>query len=171
MQATVLAVTLVLMALLSAVFWFCVSRSAAGDGPPPKPKPMEGYRAALIAGLAGFSAVVCYFTLVSWPHAAPAEGEHVTVTVTGEQWAWEMSRDTVLPNKPVVFAVTSKDVNHGFGVYDENGTILFQTQAIPGYVNKVAYTFAKPGTYRVFCMEYCAGIHHDMTSEFRVGAE
>lgn len=172
MQMAILTVTLALMGLVTAVFWLCISKSALPAREKAKaPAKLEGYRAGLIAGLAGFSAVVCYFTLASWPHAAPSEGEPVMVTATGEQWAWELSQDTVPANRPVVFAVTARDVNHGFGVYDESGTILFQTQAMPGYVNKVAYTFTKPGVYRVFCMEYCAGAHHDMISEFRVAAE
>lgn len=168
MQPIILMITLALMALVSAAFWICISGSSKETkASPPK---LEGYRSALVAGLAGISAVVCYFTLASWPHMASARGDAVTVTVQGEQWAWEMSTDTVPANKQIVFAVSSKDVNHGFGVYDESGTILFQTQAMPGYVNKVAYTFTKPGEYRVFCMEYCAGAHHDMTSTFRVTA-
>lgn len=168
MQPIILMVSLALMALVSAAFWICISRS--GKDTKSSPPKLEAYRSALIAGLVGFSAVICYFTLASWPHAASASGDAVTVMVQGEQWAWEMSTDTVPANKPIVFAVSAKDVNHGFGVYDDTGTILFQTQAMPGYVNKVAYTFTRPGEYRVFCMEYCAGAHHDMISKFRVTA-
>lgn len=171
MQTTILVVTLVLMGLVTAIFWLCVSRSASPQDKKSAAPALEGYRAALISALAGFSAVVCYFTLTSWPHAAPTTDNPVIVSATGQQWSWELSRDSVPANKPVVFAVTSKDVNHGFGVYDDTGTILFQTQAMPGYINRVAYTFSKPGVYRVLCMEYCAGSHHDMTSEFRVTAQ
>ena len=57
------------------------------------------------------------------------------------------------------------------GVYDEETRLLFQTQGMPGYVNKVSYTFDKPGTYRVLCMELCGVAHHDMISEFTVVAE
>jgi cytochrome c oxidase subunit 2 len=92
----------------------------------------------------------------------------VSVTATGSQWSWEIAPQEVPVGRPVVFKVTSNDVNHGFGVYDPDGTMLFQTQAMPGYVNQVSYTFTKPGKYRVFCMEYCGLVHHDMLDEINV---
>jgi cytochrome c oxidase subunit 2 len=53
-------------------------------------------------------------------------------------------------------------------VYDPEGTMVFQTQAMPGYVNQVRYTFTKAGKYRVLCMEYCGLVHHDMISDIEV---
>ena len=70
--------------------------------------------------------------------------------------------------RPVIFKVTSEDVIHGFGVYDPGGTMVFQTQAMPGYVNQVRYAFTKAGKYRVLCMEYCGLIHHDMIGDIEV---
>jgi cytochrome c oxidase subunit 2 len=64
--------------------------------------------------------------------------------------------------------VTSRDVNHGFGIYDASLKLLTQIQAMPGYVNKVHYTFTRPGKYRVMCMEYCGLIHHDMIAELTI---
>jgi cytochrome c oxidase subunit 2 len=49
--------------------------------------------------------------------------------------------------------------------------LLFQVQAMPGYVNQVEYVFDKPGTYHVVCLEYCGVAHHAMTAEFTVVAE
>lgn len=71
---------------------------------------------------------------------------------------------------PVVFHATSDDVSHGFGVYDPNGRLLFQTQAMPGWVNKVVWSFAEPGTYTIRCLEYCGLVHHGMIGEITVEA-
>jgi cytochrome c oxidase subunit 2 len=49
--------------------------------------------------------------------------------------------------------------------------LLFQTQAMPGYINKVAYVFDEPGQHRVLCMEFCGVGHHDMTDTFDVVAD
>jgi cytochrome c oxidase subunit 2 len=57
--------------------------------------------------------------------------------------------------------VTSADVNHDFAIYAPDGRIVVQTQAMPGFVNKILYTFDKPGTYKIRCLEYC-GLGHDV---------
>ena len=70
--------------------------------------------------------------------------------------------------RPVEFHVTAKDVNHGFAIYNAGLQIIAQTQAMPNYVNVLCYTFAKPGTYQILCLEYCGLVHHDMKTEITV---
>lgn len=101
------------------------------------------------------------------PYAASAAAPQV-VNATGYQWYWELDRTEVAAGKPVEFRVTSIDVNHGFGIYDEAGKLVAQTQAMPGYVNRLTYTFKTPGAYRVLCLEYCGLAHHTMTAEIVV---
>ena len=57
------------------------------------------------------------------------------------------------------------------GVYDADYRLIFQVQAMPGYLNRVQHTFEKPGTYQVLCMEFCGVGHHDMTAKFTVSGE
>jgi cytochrome c oxidase subunit 2 len=90
------------------------------------------------------------------------------VTATGAQWAWTLSRDEVPLGKEVEFQITSSDVNHGFGIYDSQMRLLAQTQAMPGYVNRIRHTFNQPGTYQVLCLEYCGLVHHEMVARFVV---
>ncbi len=68
----------------------------------------------------------------------------------------------------VEFRVTSLDVNHGFGVYSPDRRLLVQTQAMPGYVNRLRARLDAPGTYYIFCLEYCATGHHFMRSRIEV---
>ncbi len=68
----------------------------------------------------------------------------------------------------VEFRVTSLDVNHGFGLYAPDGTLLGQTQAMPGYVNRLFARLDRPGTYLVLCLEYCGLSHHEMSGFFEV---
>ncbi len=66
----------------------------------------------------------------------------------------------------VEFRVTSLDVNHGFGVYGPGRQLLAQTQAMPGYVNRLLVKLDGPAQYQVICLEYCAAGHHHMQSSF-----
>ncbi|OFV90668.1 MAG: hypothetical protein A3H95_12540 [Acidobacteria bacterium RIFCSPLOWO2_02_FULL_64_15] len=68
----------------------------------------------------------------------------------------------------VEFRVTSLDVNHGFGLYGPTRQLLAQTQAMPGYVNRLRVRLDEPGQYYVFCLEYCATGHHLMQSRLVV---
>jgi len=92
------------------------------------------------------------------------------VDVIGYQWRWELSRNQVEAGTPVEFRVTSADVNHGFALYAPDGRIVIQTQAMPGYTNRLLYTFREPGRYRILCMEYCGLVHHAMITEIEVVA-
>ena len=77
---------------------------------------------------------------------------------------WDLDQSEVVAGEPVEFRVTSADVNHGFGVYDATGVLVAQTQAMPGYVNRLTHVFETPGTYQVLCLEYCGLVHHNMTT-------
>ncbi|MBI2186762.1 MAG: c-type cytochrome [Acidobacteria bacterium] len=68
----------------------------------------------------------------------------------------------------VEFRVTSLDVTHGFGIYGPERQLLVQTQAMPGYVNRLLVRLNRPGPYLALCMEYCAGGHHLMQASFTV---
>jgi len=108
------------------------------------------------------------------------EGKLMIVVVVAGQWYWHFY--TVLPNgtlmltnnltvpagKPVVFIMTSVDVNHDFGAYDELGTLLFQYQVSPDYVSVFTYEFNQPETIVVRCLEYCGPGHWVMVSSFNV---
>lgn len=71
-------------------------------------------------------------------------------------------------NALVEFRVTAMDVNHGFSIYDSNGELLGQVQAMPGYVNRLFMRFDRPGTYLALCLEYCGFSHHRMRGVFEV---
>ncbi|MGH8123286.1 MAG: cytochrome oxidase, partial [Rudaea sp.] len=103
------------------------------------------------------------------PQDAPLDVKQV-VNVRGQQWSWQIEPSTVSAGSPVEFRVTSKDVNHGFAIYAPDGLIVTQTQAMPGFTNKIVHTFTQPGTYKVMCLEYCGLGHAPMTSEFTVVA-
>ena len=105
------------------------------------------------------------------------------VTVVGMQWTWKMApgvsnqipteftgtNEINLPvNKRIEFIVTSADVNHDFGIYNNKGVLLAQTQAMPGYHNKLKYEFTQKGDYSILCLEYCGLAHSFMMGTIHV---
>lgn len=90
------------------------------------------------------------------------------VEVEAVQFGWKVPPTTIVAGTPVEFALTSPDVNHGFGIYDENHVLLFQVQVIPGHEQRGVYTFEKPGTYSILCLEFCGVGHHLMKGQLTV---
>lgn len=92
------------------------------------------------------------------------------VKVTGRMWSWQIEPPTVQTGSDVEFRVSSADVNHGFAIYGPDGRIVAQTQAMPGYTNKLLHTFNQPGTYTVRCLEFCGLAHAQMAAPIQVVA-
>ncbi len=90
------------------------------------------------------------------------------VNVLAQQWAWIFSQNKFRVGVPVELDVTSKDVNHGFGLYDPQGHLIAQVQAMPGYTNHLILTFHEPGSYTVRCLELCGTPHFLMESQLTV---
>lgn len=100
--------------------------------------------------------------------AATLGEPQISIQATGMQWAWILSRREIPARVPVEFQVTSRDVNHGFAIYDPQGQLVAQVQAMPGYTNRLIYVFDAPGTYTVRCLEYCGVAHHVMITTLTV---
>ena len=160
-------VTVALVAALAAIFLRVISTASLTADYESIAKRATRWRPRLFWAMALLTAVVLAFTLrrLPYPHG---DGAAQTVEVTGRQWAWQLSRDSVAAGQPVEFRVTSGDVNHGFGIYDVKGRLLVQVQAMPKYTNTLRYTFATPGKYSILCLEYCGMVHHGMKRELIV---
>ena len=169
----VLAVSMILIAVIALVFAFVISR--AGKREEYGPIQQRAYRIRNIYFIVLFAFLVgaLVFTIRQLPYDRPAHaaaGGYV-VEAVGSQFVWELSEDRFKTNQVVEFRVTSADVNHGFGIYDENMKLIAQTQAMPGYTNKLYHIFTEPGKYQILCMEYCGIAHHYMIGEFEVEAD
>jgi cytochrome c oxidase subunit 2 len=101
-----------------------------------------------------------------------SSGAHVAaeIKVVGGQFYWSISPPKVPAGGEVDFAVTSADVNHGFGVYDPEGHLLGSVQAMPGYTNHLDLRLDDPGSYLISCMEFCGLGHHQMARRIDVVA-
>ncbi len=129
----------------------------------------------LLAGLFAVAVVLFFLTLRWLPYESARDTElgapALTVSVSGAQWAWTLSQNRVREGVPIDFAVTSRDVNHDFAIYDPEGRLVAQVQAMPGYTNHLVYEFHEPGSYTIRCLEYCGLGHHTMTASLAVVKE
>lgn len=110
-------------------------------------------------------------TIFYIPYGDSAGPRGQVVRVTGVQFAWAIDvPQPIVTGRPVAFFARSRDVAHGFGVYNPKGTLIFQAQVVPDNEQKIVHTFTDPGVYRVLCLEFCGAGHHDMVSTFEVKA-
>lgn len=97
----------------------------------------------------------------------------MTIYGIGKQWMWkfqhpggqrEINNLHVPMNVPVRMTLISQDVVHDFFVP------AFRTQmdVIPGRYTEVWFEATKPGTYHLFCNQYCGTKHSAMIGEVTV---
>jgi cytochrome c oxidase subunit II len=172
-QDVVWSVSIVLMGCLAAVFvWVATGANAAIANYGPVIDSAYRLRVWLFGAALLVLIGTNYKTLGELPYIntlprLPA-GAATTSQVVAEQWSWSITPNTFKVGQTAEFRVTSKDVNHGFALYDPEFRIVAQTQAMPGYTNVLRYTFTEPGTYQVLCLEYCGVAHHEMKAEIKV---
>jgi cytochrome c oxidase subunit 2 len=138
----------------------------------------NGLRKLFFVSLATILLIFLVITLQRLPYPVEASAPERIVNVVGRQYEFSLTAGTaptldtwssvasptvdVPAGSTVEFRVTTLDVNHGFSLYSPDHHIIAQTQAMPGYVNRLRVRFDRPGTYTVMCLEFCGMAHHRM---------
>jgi cytochrome c oxidase subunit 2 len=127
-------------------------------------------------GVAGSLLALLAVTLFFLPYGDADADEGQVVNVDSFQFGWTLSPDRVTTGEQVIFVLRSKDVQHGFGLYDD--TELLKQVNVQGVrpdsgeelsdPQRMTYTFDDPVTYQINCMEFCGVGHHLMTGEIEV---
>ncbi|HEX6988090.1 MAG TPA: cytochrome c oxidase subunit II [Bacillota bacterium] len=81
------------------------------------------------------------------------------VNMLASAWRFEPAEVRVPVGSTVTFRLTSLDVIHGFRIPNTNVNLMVQ----PGQIVEATHRFTDPGTYRLFCHEYCGAGHHVMS--------
>jgi cytochrome c oxidase subunit 2 len=175
--------TAALIAVVFAVVARSTSQPAAVDA-----GRISRLRGAFSVSLGVVLAIFLVLTLPRLPYPIEAAAPEQVVHVVGKQYAFSLTTEPgprsletwdaeavgdieLAPGSLVEFRVTTLDVTHGFGVFSPQGELLAQTQAMPGYVNRLRMRFDRPGTYTVRCMELCGLSHHVMRGVIEVTGE
>jgi cytochrome c oxidase subunit 2 len=95
------------------------------------------------------------------------------VYVTGKQWMWKFAYPDgpngldvlrVPAGRPVRLLLTSRDVIHGFFV----PAFRMKQDALPGRYTQTWFEATLPGTYPVYCTQYCGVSHSRMRAAIEV---
>lgn len=159
-----------LVIVLALVVMFSSVAAHASTAMPLERVQAVGYwiRKRWLALLAALLVVVVGASWTALPYARGSSANRTIVRVTAGQFFWALSPPRVPVGTPVRFEITSRDVNHGFGLYGPEGQLVTQAQAMPGYTNHLDYTFTSAGEYPVLCLEFCGVDHHLMAGVFTV---
>jgi cytochrome c oxidase subunit 2 len=97
----------------------------------------------------------------------------MNIYVVGKQWMWkaehpggqhEINALHVPTGRPVQLTMISQDVFHSFSIPD----FRVKREVIPGRYSTVWFEATTPGTYHIFCTQYCGTLHSGMIGEVTV---
>jgi cytochrome c oxidase subunit 2 len=97
----------------------------------------------------------------------------MNIYVVGKQWMWkaehpggqrEINALHVPAGRPVQLTMISQDVFHSFSIPD----FRVKREVIPGRYSTVWFQATEPGTYHIFCTQYCGTQHSGMIGEVTV---
>ncbi len=91
------------------------------------------------------------------------------IGVTAQRWSWNftypdgyVSENLHVPvDRPIRLVMTSEDVIHSFFV----PAFRVKRDIVPGRYNVTWFEATKPGSYQIFCAEYCGTGHSDMLAQ------
>jgi cytochrome c oxidase subunit 2 len=97
----------------------------------------------------------------------------MNIYVVGKQWMWkaehpggqhEINALHVPTGQPIQLTMISQDVFHSFSIPD----FRVKREVIPGRYSTVWFQATQPGTYHLFCTQYCGTQHSGMIGEITV---
>ncbi|HEU4636757.1 MAG TPA: cytochrome c oxidase subunit II [Edaphobacter sp.] len=97
----------------------------------------------------------------------------MNIYVVGKQWMWkaehpggqhEINSLHVPTGVPIQLTMISQDVFHSFSIPD----FRVKREVIPGRYTTVWFEATTPGTYHIFCTQYCGTKHSGMIGEVTV---
>ena len=104
--------------------------------------------------------------------AQPPQGA-MEIFVVGKQWMWhlqhsegqrEINQLHIPVDVPVRLTMTSEDVIHDFFV----PAFRMKMDVVPGRYTSEWFKATKPGSYHLFCAQYCGMLHSGMTGTIEV---
>jgi cytochrome c oxidase subunit 2 len=103
-------------------------------------------------------------------HLSRPPADAMDIYVVGKQWMWkvqhpegvrEINEMHVPINRPVRITLGSEDVLHDYSI----PAFRVKMDAVPGRWTTMWFEATKPGTYHIFCAEYCGTKHSGMIGQ------
>ena len=172
--------------ILVMVFWFIACNAAMifmmlkyrEKSPDQKTSPIKGDHVleiiwtvvpTIIVGL------IFLFGIGAWSEmrTMPTDVDHLEISVTGQKWSWSYkypdghieATDMYVPQgMPVVLRMKSADVLHSFFVPE----FRVKEDVVPSMYTFLWFNAKVPGSYNIFCTEYCGDNHSTMLGKVHV---
>lgn len=169
--------------LIVAVVIFLLKSATISEDKTTAKEKVYKLRSRYIWSIIIVAVVLLAYSFRSLPYSLMKAKADTEVSVVAYQWGWKMekgiyngklddfkgSNEIELPvNKSIKFIVTSIDVNHNFAIYNSDGVLVAQTQAMPQHKNNLQYRFKEKGEYKIFCLEYCGTAHDFMVGTIHI---
>ena len=115
----------------------------------------------------GITMVMFVWGAVTFFHMTRPPQNAMEIYVVGKQWMWklqhmdgarEINELHVPVGRPVKLIMGSEDVIHSFFI----PSFRAKADVIPGRYNTMWFTPSKPGSYHIFCTQYCGTKHSAM---------
>jgi cytochrome c oxidase subunit 2 len=166
---SLLGVTALVAIAVAALIVFFVVRYRAGSAadrsnPPDRARWIE--IAWTVTPLAIFIGLFVWSSVVfSEFYRPPANA--MRIHVLARQWMWKLEHENgrreidelhVPVGQPVELIMTSQDVIHSFFV----PAFRVKQDVLPGRYTSLWFTATRPGTFNLFCAEYCGADHANM---------
>jgi cytochrome c oxidase subunit II len=102
-----------------------------------------------------------YNKVYTEPKVNKLDDKTYQVFAVAQMWQFQPSEINIPAGSEVDFYLTSKDVVHGFHIYEKNVNMM----AVYGAINKTTVKFDKEGVYNIVCHEYCGIGHQNMRAQ------
>lgn len=151
--------------------WFTVRyRRREPEQKTPLVRASLGVEIGVIAGLLGLFLFFWVIGFRQYVKMQQAPDDALEVYVTAKKWMWKFAYPDgnrtagvlVVPaGRPVKLILISRDVIHSFFV----PAFRVKSDVLPGRYTSLWFQAVKPGTYQVYCAEYCGTRHSEMWAD------
>ena len=125
-----------------------------------------------VAPLAVFMAIFVWGAVIYFQERTPPQGA-TEIYVVAKQWMWKLQHQEgpreinqlhVPVGRDIKLIMTSQDVIHSFYV----PAFRLKQDVLPGRYTTLWFRATTPGTYHLFCAEYCGTMHSGMGGDIVV---
>jgi cytochrome c oxidase subunit 2 len=154
------------------LFYFSIKyrRRPGQVGPPPPTQASHALEWFWTLTPLGIFFVIFFWGATIYFDAFRPPDDATTIYVVGKQWMWKIQHPEgqreintlhVPAGQPFRLLLTSEDVIHSFFVPE----FRLHMDALPGRYTSAWFQATKPGTYHLFCSQYCGTNHSGMVGE------
>jgi len=117
--------------------------------------------------------VIFFWGMIIYFHERTPPHDATEVYVVAKQWMWKLQHEEgqreinqlhVPVGRDVKLIMTSQDVIHSFFV----PAFRIKQDVLPGRYTTLWFRATQPGTYHLFCSQYCGTLHSEMVGQIVV---